>query len=181
MPPAALQDRETLIAQLRKRGIDYLAPSDAVSEVDLDDSTLLASLASQDDPRVRQALVALFLVHPGLSRWVPLLRTTLDPGARLNLEAYFLAAIYLQEMWWYRISRYLPHTERLPDDLCHELSLPGRKELHGKMGLHALADWHSSQSARRANRLSEYQGAAELVLESLKLKRRRNELETKRR
>jgi hypothetical protein len=181
MPPPGRHDRDTLVAELRARGIDYLAPGDAVSRAGLDDEALLAALAAEEDPRLRQALVALFLLHPGLAHSVPSLRAQLPPGAREELLVHYLAAVYLQEMWWHRLLRYLPDAGRLPDDLCRELALPRREELHGKVGLHALAEWHESRSPHRTNRLSEYEGAAALLLASLKQRSRRHEPAAERR
>lgn len=55
-----IQDREALIAALRERGVDYLAPSDARSVDTSDDETLVANLDLHPDVRLRQALIALF-------------------------------------------------------------------------------------------------------------------------
>ena len=48
-------DRKRLVAALRQRGVDWLAPSDAQG-APLPDEMLIASLATHDDPRLRQAL-----------------------------------------------------------------------------------------------------------------------------
>lgn len=170
-----LRDRTALVAALKLRGVDYLAPSDAASEQPIDDETLIASLASHSDPRMRQALIALFLVQPQVALLVPPLRDRLDPLSSRALVTFYLAAVYLQRMWSVRLSRYLPEGPELPDCFSDELGLPAASEGCGKVGLRALADWQKSQSTDRFNHLSEYEGVADLLFESLKLKRGRRE------
>lgn len=170
-PLRLLEDRDPLVAELRRRGVDYLAPSDAAGGGSIEDADLLASLASHRDPRLRQALVALFLLEPELGRLVPGLRRDLSPPASRDLLAYYLAAVYLEEMWRVLLERYLPGRGRLPDDPCRELGLPIPPVLHGEAGLHALAELHASWSNRPSNFLSEYEGVAALLLESLQLRR----------
>ncbi len=54
--------RETLVAELRKLGITYLAPSDAVATELLPSvDALLISLLNQTDFRLQLALIPLFL------------------------------------------------------------------------------------------------------------------------
>lgn len=153
--------------------MDYLAPGDARGSGNCDDALLLGALAASPEARLREALISLFLLDPALSRLVPELRAKLDARARLELEAHFLAAVYLQEMWWYRLRCELPELMKLPDDLCRELKLPDRGELHGKLGLHALAEWHAERSCKPVNHLSGYLGAVDLLLESLERRRHR--------
>ena len=164
-----VRDREALVAALRERGVDYLAPSDAQGEP-LADEALIASLAAHHDPRLRQALIALFMLHPDLAPLVPPLQPRLEPAAEVELKAHYMAAVYLQSMWRIRLNHYLPPTPDLRDYFSSELGLPDALDLYGKAGLYALADWHSAHAPGRANHLSEYEGAAELLLDRLWLK-----------
>jgi hypothetical protein len=168
----AVRDREALVAALRERGVDYLAPSDAQGEP-VSDEALIASLAEQDDPRLVQALIALFLLHPQLAPLVPPLRARLDARAEVELLAHYMAAVYLQSMWRIRLNHYLPPTPDLPDYFSGELGLPDALDLYGKAGLYALADWHSAHAVGRANHLSEYEGVAQLLLDRLWLRAQR--------
>ena len=138
----------------------------------MDDATLIASLAAHDNPRLVQALIALFMLHPDLAPLVPLLRARLSPAAQVELLAHYMAAVYLQSMWRIRLNHYLPPTPDLPDYFSGELGLPDRDDEYGKAGLYALADWHSAHAPGRSNHLSEYEGVAELLLEDIKLKAR---------
>jgi hypothetical protein len=166
-----VHDRETLVAALRERGVDYLIPSDAKLDQTVDDESLIASLATHPEARLRQALIALFLLQPQLAPLVPRLREALDSPAALELVAYYMAAMYLQTMWRTRLSRYLKKFPDLPDYFSDELELPKARELYGKAGLYALAYWHTNRSTFRFNHLSAYEGVADLIFQSLKLKR----------
>lgn len=167
-----VRDGEALVAALRERGVDYLAPSDAQGEP-LADETLLASLAAHDNPRLVQALIALFMLHPQLAPLVPPLRARLGAPAEVELLAHYMAAVYLQSMWRIRLDHYLPPTPDLPDYFSGELGLPSPDDEFGKAGLYALADWHSAHAAGRANHLSEYEGVAALLLDRLWLQAER--------
>lgn len=167
-----VSDGETLVAALRARGVDYLAPSEAQGEP-LSDEALIASLATHDNPRLVQALIALFMLHPELAPLVPSLRGRLGAVAHVELLAHYMAAVYLQSMWRIRLNHYLPPTPDLPDYFSAELGLPDRDDEYGKAGLYALAGWHSAHAPKRANHLSEYEGVAELLLDRLWLQAER--------
>ena len=171
-PPTLERDWDTLAAALRARGVDYLAASEGQGEP-LDDETLIASLATHDQPRLVQALIALLMLHPELAPLVPALRGRLTPASEVELLAHYMAAVYLQSMWRVRLDHYLPPTPDLPDYFSAELGLPDALDLYGKAGLYALAEWHSAHAPGRANHLSEYEGVAELLLDRLWLKAER--------
>lgn len=170
-----VDDRETLIAALKQRGVDYLSPSDARLKQTVDDEALLFALAQHPEARLRQALIALFLLQPPIAPLVPRLRSDLQPEAARELSAYYTAAVYLQSMWRTRQQRHLENAHELPDYFSEELALPSPRELHGKAGLHALAEWHARFSPHRYNFLSAYQGVADLLFQSLKMKGARDE------
>jgi len=52
-----ISDHDQLVAALRVRGIDWLAPEEAEG-APLDDAPLIASLAAHADPRLREALLS---------------------------------------------------------------------------------------------------------------------------
>ncbi len=170
-----VDDRETLVAALRARGVDYLTPSDARLNQMIDDEALLNNLARHPEARLRQALIALFLLQPQLAPLVLRLRSDLQAEAARELLAYYTAAVYLQHMWRTRLQRYLENVQELPDYFSAELGLPQPHEEHGKAGLHVLADWHARQSSYCFNHLSAYEGVAELLFQTLKLRRKQHE------
>jgi hypothetical protein len=166
-----VRDREALVAALRARGVDWLAPSDAEG-APVPDEILIASLAASEEARLRQALIGLFLLHSALAPLVLKLRPEMEAVAEIELIAHYTAAVYLQHMWRVRLSHYLPPFADLPDYFSKELGLPAPEDEYGKVGLHALAAWQTehAQRAQRANHLSEYEGVADLLFERLKSK-----------
>lgn len=165
-----VMDRERLVAALRQHGVDWLAPSDAHG-TPVPDEMLIASLATHDDPRLRQALSGLFLLQPALAVCVPHIVAILDEPATSELKAYYTAAVYLQTMWRFRLARYLPAIRELPDYFSPALSLPSREDAYGKAGLYALAAWHARCARFPYNYVSVYAGLADLLFASLKTKR----------
>ena len=160
-------ERERLVAALRERGVDYLAPSDAAGEP-LDDAALIRALAEHDDPRLRQALIALFLVDPHLAPIAARLRPVLPEPALTELLAHYMAALYLQSMWLIRLGHYQSPLVPLPDYFSEELGLPHPDDMDGKAGLHALADWHTAHRVEHGNPLSEYEGVFSLIIHRIK-------------
>ncbi|MGH2350027.1 MAG: hypothetical protein ACRDI2_10465 [Chloroflexota bacterium] len=100
---------------------------------------VLAGLAQSHDPRVRQALTALFLVRPDLATAAPQAAAALPASARDRLIYAYIAAVYLQRLWWTRWRRYLGDVPLLPPLWIDELALPAPHERFGKAGLVALA------------------------------------------
>ena len=81
------QPRETLIAQLRARGVTYLAPSDAVAtEAIPSDAALLVALVEQADARLQLALIPLLLRHPELAACVCMVGRQSDQKLSLELH-----------------------------------------------------------------------------------------------
>jgi hypothetical protein len=168
-----VQDRERLVAALRARGVDYLAPGDAAG-APVDDEALVASLAGHADPRLRQALCALFLVQPGLAPLVPPLAERLPREAAVELTAQYMAAVYLRAIWATRLAHYLPALAPLPDHFSHALQLPSPDVDYGEGGLRALAAWHQTAARQPGSRLAEYENVAELLFGRLQLRARRD-------
>jgi hypothetical protein len=160
-------ERERLVAALRERGVDYLAPSDAAGEP-LEDAALIKALAESDDTRLRQALIALFLIDPHLAPIVASLRPVLPEPAATELTAHYMAAVYLQAMWRIRLGHYQSALVPLPDYFSWELGLPQSDDMNGKAGLHALADWHAAHRVEHGNPLSEYEGVFTLIIHRIK-------------
>jgi hypothetical protein len=171
----AVEDRDSLIAALRSMGVDYLTGGADGPAAALSEKALISRLASHPEARLRQALIALFLLHPELSRFVADLSARLPKDAGRELRAHYMAAVYLQQMWSIRLRRYIGDPRELEDYFSQSLNLPKPRDGHGRFGLHALAEWHKAASPVRANHLAEYEGTAKRLMESLSLRRRRND------
>lgn len=152
----SLYERETLVAELRERGVAYLAPSNASAEKPPPtDELLILALLEQLDARLRMALVPLFLRRPHLADEVARLAARLDSDLRLELQTYYQAAVYLQRLWRTRLGFYLDTSSLLPDLFSAEMGLPSPEERHGKVGLYALADAWQARSRFPYDRLAE--------------------------
>lgn len=142
-------DWDTLVDALRGYGVRYLSGGTPASAEGahaagdgrrIEPDVLLARLAQSPDPRLRQALAAVFLVHPELAGVAPRVAETLPPPARDHLIHGYVAAVYLQRLWWTRLRRYLGDIPRLPPYWIAELGLPSPEDLFGRLGLVALVE-----------------------------------------
>ncbi len=152
--------RERLIAALRAQGIRYLADGTDISS-DLSARDLIAGLASHSDPRLRSALTPLFFAHPEFATKVPRILPTVDSSAAIELQARYMAAVYLQHFWRTRLSYYLGDYTMLPDLFSHAMGLPRPDEHFGKVGLATLAEWHAKHSNPAFNWLASYHKTTE--------------------
>ncbi len=168
-------DRESLVAELRKYGVDWLAPSDAVGGEAIEPSLLVASLAAHDDSRLRAALTGLFILRPEISAVLTSALHELNPEARNELMARYMAAVYLQRLWRTRLGLHLGEFLLLPDLYSKTMSLPGPDESYGKAGLYALAEWHQKHSTVAFNRLAEYNSQIHHVFALAKLRAQTHE------
>ena len=157
--------RETLVAQLRDRGITYLAPSDAKAiEVINSDEELIVALLQASDNRLQLALIPLFLRHPNLAGVLAVLMDEVPRSQAFELQTLYMAAVYLQRMWLTRLRFYLKDTVLLPDLYSDQLDLPPADKRFGKVGLYALADLWAARSPYPFNRLASLNKTIELFL-----------------
>ncbi len=168
-------NRETLIDALKTHGIRFLAGGAGEPVADISPRDLIDELARHPDPRLHLALTSLLLVHPEYSRHVQPISGTLDAKSRVELQARYMAAVYLQRMWRTRLGFYLSEISELPDLFSRALGLPAPNERYGKLGLIALAQWHARQSPYPFNRLASYYKSADLLFGQLIAEARQHE------
>lgn len=154
-------DYEPLVAALHGRDVRYLAPSDArPGSESVGDLALIICLASHDQPRLRTALVALFILHPELAGQLDALQ--LPPAAQAELRTQYTAAACLQRMWSIRLGFYLGEFRLLPDLYSASLGLPPADAHYGKLCLHTLA------ARQPFDQLSAYDSLMSLLFAQLK-------------
>ena len=163
---------DTLVDGLRAYGVRYLsggaeAMEQAPGELP-DPLWLLCSLARSLEPRLRQATVALFLIHPELAEAARRAAASLDGQSRRHLVEAYVAAVYLQRMWRTRLRRYLGEQPLLPPHWTQELGLPDPDERFGKVGLATLAA-RSGHGPRAP--LGPYEKVARLLFGQLRAER----------
>lgn len=175
-----ISERDRLVAALNEHGIRFLAGGDgipaALARIPPDE--LIAGLVNDSDPRLHLALTALFLLHPEYSQHVPRVFEESHGAAVTELQARYMAAVYLQRLWRTRLGFYLDDFQELPDLFSRQLDLPFADERFGRPGLVALAEWHARRSPHPFNRLASYYKAADLLFGQLRSEVRRNEFAT---
>ncbi|MCI0398661.1 MAG: hypothetical protein L0332_34230 [Chloroflexi bacterium] len=161
-------DVEALAATMAQLDIHYLRTPTSAEPLPLEPSYLIAVLAQYDSPRVREALIPLFLRYPEFARYVPDLITALPPVASMTLRHLYTAAVYLQRLWRGKLEMYLGPLPLLPDYFGQsEWGLPAPTEHYGEAGLRALAEHFQTKTGD--NWLSTYQAAISLFLIHLRL------------
>jgi len=167
------EQRETVVALLRQRGVSYLAPSDAVATVAIaSDDALLLALLRQPDSRLQLALIPLLLRYPHLAERVAMLTDQLEPQFAIELQMLYMAAVYLQRLWKTRLGFYLDTVPLLPDLFSQQLDLPPAEERFGKHGLYDLADAWKTRSRYPFDRLAALNTTMDLFFEQLKIEQR---------
>lgn len=131
--------------------------------------TLIRQLAQHDEPRVREALIPLFLRHPAYHRWVPALAESLNNQPAQTLRHFYTAAVYLQHLWRGTLGLYLGAFPDLPDYFGEtEFGLPSPQLQWGEVGLRLLAARFAAETGD--NWLTTYEGALSLFLAQQQLR-----------
>jgi len=117
------EEADRLISILRGWGIGYLVGENhpvSPSEVARDQQsavTLVKRLARCAYPRVRDASISLFLLHPELAPAVLEALETSEPEAAEQIAILTLATLYLQRLWSLRLTMALGHPPVFPNSL----------------------------------------------------------------
>lgn len=163
MPAAAL------IEQLAAHDIRHLRPWQQEGAPSPQSPTgLIAALAAHPEPRLREALIVLFLRQPTYAQFVPELVDELQNEAALTLRHFYTAAVYLQRLWRSTLGIYLGAFPLLPDYFGQsEFGLPAPDDHFGEAGLRALAALFEEKTGY--DWLSTYHAAIALLLAQLSL------------
>src|SRR5262245_41966803 len=108
-------ETEALVAALAQLDIRHLRTATSAKPLTKEPDFLIAALAQHSSPRLREALIPLFLRHPQFAKLVPEIEATLYPTARVTLRHFYTAAVYLQRLWRGKIEMYLGPLPTLPD------------------------------------------------------------------
>src|SRR5215469_13677923 len=110
------------ISILRHWGICYLvgeeyplSPADARHDRETS-VNLIWSLARCELPRVRDATIALFILHPKLAPAVLEVLQASKPLVREQVAVLTLATLYLQRLWSVRLTLALGHAPAFPEE-----------------------------------------------------------------
>ena len=166
---AVSHDDSTLVAALVERDIRQLYLSAYRSDVaQITAPILIGALASNASPRLREALISLFLRHPDYAVYVPTVIVDLDESSSLVLRHMYTTAVYLQRFWHTTLSLYLGQFPFLPDYFGQSyFQLPPPDAQFGESGLRALAELFQRQTG--LDWLSVYSSTISLFLTQLSL------------
>ncbi len=185
VPPRDADDEtERLIAELQARGIAYLSggrdPQVAaqVAANPLPPVELICHLAGSQESRVRNALIALLLLHPDLADVVPDALARTDPATAEQIIVTALAALYLSHLWSTRLALALGFRPILPEGqwarFWRERGLPAPIEFHGELGLRALQEAERHRRGLPLNFLGDWQNQVDRLLAQGWASRRRD-------
>lgn len=91
---------DELVAELNQIGINYLSNRPTTHRANRGTPVrLLADIVCQPSSRVRSAAIALFLMRPGYSEFVPAAAKLLNDNQRLLLKLFYTAAVHLQRLY----------------------------------------------------------------------------------
>ena len=162
----SLQDREEerLVTELELLGIRYLSrrTREQASRIRPADA-LLADLVRQPSARVRNAVIAVFLSHPGYAKAVPAALERLPPDQRQILRLYYTAAALLQQKHAARLVPYVGG-RRLPDLFAAELDLPLAASTSERLA--ALGRRHRQEARSAVNWVGTYENVVRCLLRS---------------
>lgn len=149
-----------LIGQLQMWGVPFfLRFQPSLRQRRTSPLRLLTALAQSDQARLRLALIPLFLQHPKLSSFAPKAAARLDPAARLTLQCYYTAALWLAKQNALEID--------LPDFFSADLGLTPTPD--PTENLRQLAARQAELSGMRLNWLGTYQHAFRIWSQGRKL------------
>jgi hypothetical protein len=147
---------------LRALNINFIMGGQSTNEtLHKQPARLIAALAESDESRLRLSLIPLFLEHPEFALHVRTAAKQLDPAARLTLQCYYTAAVWLTKK--YRQSG------SLPDYFSQELGLCPVDD--PEENLRVLAKRHKELSGTWVNWLGTYSHAATVWQKGLQYKK----------
>jgi hypothetical protein len=162
----AITEEERIVAELRSLGIRHLTQRAANPPArPRAPDALLADLVRQPSARVRAAAIALLLAHPEYSGALPAALDRLPPEERLNLQAFYLAALFLQEEHEDRLRALQPgrwlRLQAMPHVIL-DLDVPGGGTPRERLS--ALGREHRRLAGRAVNWAGTYEQVARKLL-----------------
>lgn len=167
-------EADQLISILRRWGITYLLgegtpihPSDMVTNR-ASAVRLIKRLVQCEYPRVRDAMISLFLLHPRLADAALEALKTSTPATAEQIATLILATLYLQRMWSIRLALALGHAPDFPEEpfahLWQRHQLPPPAYHDGEWGLTKLQEYEQRQTGLPLNYLRDWQNQVDHLL-----------------
>ncbi len=171
------EEPDRLISELHAWGINYLVGSSHSTNAKnrLPVVELVKRLAQCQYPRVRDASISLFLLHPELADAVHEAYQTSEPAVAEQIAVLTLAALYLQRRWSFRLGIALGHPPGFPEQqfahLWRSRQLPSPACQHGAKGLIALQEAEQRRRGLPLNFIGDWQNQIDHLLRQEEAKR----------
>lgn len=154
---------DQLIHSLRMLGVNFvLGGKDTNESLHKHPTRLISALAQSDEARLRLSLIPLFLEHPEYASHVRDVVKGLTLSARLTLQCYYSAAVWLQR-------KYRLESSLLLDYFSKDLNLTPVDEPEENLRL--LAKRHRELSGSFTNWLETYMHAAQVWRKGLEYRK----------
>jgi hypothetical protein len=151
------------VSALHALGVNFLMSDKGMdSSVYRQPARLIAELAQSGEARLRLSLIPLFLEHPEYASHVRTAAKKLDPPARLTLQCYYSAAVWLAK-------KYFMENASLPDLFTKELNLTPVDD--PAENLRVLATRHRELSGSFVNWLATYEHAEQVWRKGLEFRK----------
>jgi len=145
---------DQLVNALHALGVNFLmGGKDTDETLSKHPTRLITKLAQSDEARLRLSLIPLFLEHPEYASRVRNIAKKLDTPARLTLQCYYTAAVWLAQ-------KRQKNGASLSDIFSKELNLTLVDD--PEENLRVLAERHKELSGSYANWLATYQHAEQV-------------------
>ena|SRR3989304_4461291 len=168
MSSASPSTGDQLASALRVLGVNFLLGGTNEKEsLHERPARLIAELAKSNEARLRLSLIPLFLEHPEFASHVRKVAQNLGGTARLTLQCYYSAAVFLQQKHRARLWVLVGEKSSLPDLFSRELSVQITND--SEENLRILAKRHQALSNAHVNWLGTYQHAAQIWMRGLEL------------
>jgi len=154
---------DQLVNALHTLGVNFLIGGKETDETFSKHPTrLISKLAQSGEARLRLSLIPLFLEHPEYASHVCNIAEKLDLPARLTLQCYYSAAVWLSK-------KHQRNDTPLPDLFSKELNLTPVDD--PEENLLALAKRHKELSGSYVNWLATYQHAEQVWRKGLEFQK----------
>lgn len=167
------EEAQELITLLRTWGITYLVGDNDGStkgaEEPLSPTTLITRLARCSYPRIRDASIALFLLHPEIAPSALEALAISEVAVAEQITTLVLAALYLQRLWSIRLTLAFGHTPAFPEQpfapLWRNRQLPPPVCHDGKWGLEVLQRAEQRRTGLPFNYRADWQNQIDHLLQ----------------
>ncbi len=174
------EEPDRLISELHAWGINYLIGSSPPIKTKerIPAVELVKRLAQCQYPRVRDASISLFLLHPELADAVLEAYQASEPMVAEQIAVLTLAALYLQRQWSFRLTMALGHAPGFPEQqfahLWQSRQLPPPACQHGRKGLLALQEAEQRRRGLPINFIGDWQNQIDHLLIQEEAKHRKS-------